>query len=342
MAMYSEQAIRIGLTMGDPQGVGPELLVRTVDEWQGEPFLPIALGDDDLLRRAAEQFAPSLQVESVLADALPIAPIPHTLYVVNLSEINYQEMKETTPPGFRYGREVYRYLSTGIELAMAGQLNGLLTAPLAKSAFKAAGIEATGHTEILAEKTGVGSRYAMMLAGPHLRVSLATVHVPIRKVADTLTTERIQEVTRLTQEWLVKYFGIELPRIAVCGLNPHAGEGGMLGTEDAEIVTPAIDKLKGEGLDVSGPHSADSVFHWAREGEYDAVVAMYHDQGLAPFKLVHFYDGVNLTMGLPFVRTSPDHGTAFDIAWKGECRTDSFLAALDMAIKHANNVRKQG
>ena len=341
-AMYSEKAPRIGLTMGDPQGVGPELLVRGVDAWQGEAFLPVALGDAGLLRRAAEQFAPSLHVEAVLADALPIAPIPHTLYCVNLSEISAAELKDAQPPGFRFGREVYRYLVTGIELAMAGQLDGLVTAPLAKTALQAVGIDAPVHTEILAEKSGVGSRFAMMLAGPRLRVTLATVHVPLRKVPEVLTSARIEEVTRLTQEWLTKYFGIALPRIAVAGLNPHAGESGMLGSEEADLIAPAIARLKAEGLNVSGPHAPDTVFHRAYEGDYDAVIAMYHDQGLAPLKLVHFHDGVNLTLGLPFVRTSPDHGTAFDIAWKGECQITSFTAALDMAISHAKNAQRQG
>lgn len=340
MKTIAEKTLRVGLTMGDPQGVGPELLVRVISAWheakalRGDSlsFVPVALGDAALLQRAARLFTPSLSIRTVSADELPDEPEDNVLFCVSLSEINQREMEMAEPKGFRFGREVYRYLSVAIDLAMAGELKAIVTAPIAKTALQAAGISAPGHTEILAERSGVGNRHAMMLAGPKLRVTLATVHVALSQVSQRLSPADIECASELTYEWLVRYFGIHQPRIAVAGLNPHAGEGGLMGTEEQTLIAPALKKLRSQGIPVEGPFSPDTIFQRAYEGDFDAVIAMYHDQGLIPLKLVHFYEGVNITLGLPFVRTSPDHGTAFDLAWQGKASTESFEAALRMAL----------
>ncbi len=339
MSSAPRKPLRVGLTMGDPQGVGPELLVKTIAAWKGDSFVPVALGDAGILSRAAKKFAPRLHIERIPADDLPFRFRRGVLPCISLSELPWEEVKSADPPGFRFGREVLRYLSVGIDLAKERELDALVTAPIAKTALSAAGVEATGHTEILAERSGVGARHAMMLAGPKLRVTLATVHVPLSKVPEVLSETLVERAADLTLEALTRYFGIKKPKIALAGLNPHAGEQGMLGTEEREWLAPLVARMRTEGLSIEGPLSPDTVFHRAYEGEFDAVVALYHDQGLIPLKLVHFHEGVNLTLGLPFVRTSPDHGTAFDIAWTGKARVDSFRAALEMAVRLARRGR---
>ncbi|MEW6778209.1 MAG: 4-hydroxythreonine-4-phosphate dehydrogenase PdxA, partial [Bdellovibrionota bacterium] len=221
---------RLGLTMGDPQGIGPEILVRAVAGWKGKPFVPVALGDAGVLGEAAERFAKGLEVVPIGFSELPSKPVRKKLYCISLSDIPFSEIKKGEP-GKKFGKEVHDYLLAGINLALEKKIAGLVTAPIAKSAFAAAGISAKGHTEILAERSGVSRRHAMMLAGPRLRVTLATVHVPLRQVPEVLTKEKIVLAATLTHEWLKKYFGVKKPKIAVAGLNPHAGEAGLLGSE---------------------------------------------------------------------------------------------------------------
>ena len=223
----------------------------------------------------------------------------------------------------------------GAKRCLAGGRNlaALATAPITKELLHRAGYPFTGQTELLANLSHT-RRFAMMLAGGPLRVALVTTHAPLRNVAKLITGRKIVEVIELSNQ-ICRRFGVRRPRIAVAGLNPHAGEGGLLGDEERRIIGPAVKRAARRGIAVSGPYSADTLFYRAAHGEFDAVVAMYHDQGLAPFKLIAFDNGVNLTLGLPFVRTSPDHGTAPDIAGKGIARPDGMITAINMAAQLA-------
>lgn len=226
------------------------------------------------------------------------------------------------------------WVDEGIQACLSGALDALITAPINKQAWDLAGIGFPGHTELLADRCRT-SRFGMLLAGKGLRVMLATRHVPIRRIPEVLNAHEIRLAVDLLCEAL-PLFGIVSPRIAVCGLNPHAGDGGSIGREEVEWIAPLIAQLQAEGKPVSGPHPGDTVFHEAVNGQHDAVVAMYHDQGLAPLKLWAFDQGVNITLGLPMIRTSPDHGTAFGIAGKGIARPDSMIEALRCAAQIAS------
>jgi 4-hydroxythreonine-4-phosphate dehydrogenase len=226
----------------------------------------------------------------------------------------------------RAGRAAYQYVARGIELALAGRVAALVTAPISKEALRLAGLPYPGHTEILAELSGT-REYAMMMANDELRVVLVTIHQSLRDALDGITPAAQERTLRLTHEAL-RRSGIDRPRIAVAALNPHAGENGLMGTEEIEIIAPGVRAARAAGIDASGPWPADTVFLRARQGEFDAVVAQYHDQGLIPVKYLGLEHGVNITIGLPFVRTSVDHGTAFDIAGRGVADHTSLLTAL--------------
>ncbi len=247
---------------------------------------------------------------------------------------------EITPgrPNDASGRAQLAYLTAATDAALAGDVAALVTAPISKEWIARAGFSFPGHTEYLASRAGV-REFGMMLAGPVLRVTVATIHVPLKDVPRLLSVDAIASAIWLTAEGLARRFGIARPRVAVAGLNPHAGEAGRFGDEEDRLVRPAVEQARariaaaGIAATVEGPLVPDSVFRQAAGGEFDAVVALYHDQGLIPLKLLHFDDGVNITLGLPFVRTSPDHGTAYDIAGTGKARAQSFLAALDLAVR---------
>jgi 4-hydroxythreonine-4-phosphate dehydrogenase len=308
----------IAISLGDPAGIGAEIVVRALAERPDADV--IVFGDHGVLARAAKAAgvaappAGSIRAVTALADD-EIAP---------------------GRPNDASGRAQLAYLTAATDAALAGEVSALVTAPISKEWIARAGFAFPGHTEYLAARAGV-REFAMMLAGPALRVTVATTHVPLRDVPRLLTAEGIASTIWLTADGLGRCFGIAAPRVAVAGLNPHAGEAGRFGDEEERLVKPAIEiaraRIAAAGLaaTVSGPLVPDSVFRQAARGEFDAVVALYHDQGLIPLKLLHFDDGVNLTLGLPFVRTSPDHGTAYDIAGSGRARPDSFLAALDLA-----------
>jgi 4-hydroxythreonine-4-phosphate dehydrogenase len=273
---------RIGITLGDPAGIGPEVVAKALKSSRlDRRFDYEIIGNPRAKRRAAA------------AD----------------------------------------WVVEGAKRCLAGELAALVTAPIAKELLYRAGYPFVGQTELLAHLSRT-KRFAMMLAGGPLRVALVTTHAPLREVAKLITAQKIVEVVELSHEICLR-FGIKRPRIAVAGLNPHAGEGGLLGDEERRIIAPAVKRAAKRGIRVGGPHSADTLFYRAAHGEFDAVVAMYHDQGLAPFKLIAFDNGVNLTLGLPFVRTSPDHGTAPDIAGKGIARSDGMIAAINMAARLA-------
>src|SRR6185312_2432579 len=313
----------IAISLGDPAGIGPEIVVRALAE---RPDLEVVVfGDEGVLARAAK----IVGVAGVAGVASPRARVYAATHLAD---------DEVTPgrPNDVSGRAQLAYLTASVDAALAGEVAALVTAPISKEWIGRAGFKFPGHTEYLAARAGV-SEFAMMLAGPRLRVTVATTHVPLAEVPRLLTSEGIASTIWLTAEGLARRFGIAAPRVAVAGLNPHAGEAGRFGDEEERLVKPAIEKararLASAGLvaTVDGPLVPDSVFRQAAGGAYDAVVALYHDQGLIPLKLLHFDDGVNLTLGLPFVRTSPDHGTAYDIAGTGRARAQSFLAAFDLA-----------
>jgi 4-hydroxythreonine-4-phosphate dehydrogenase len=316
----------IGISLGDPMGVGPEVVVRAL---AARPQVPVRIfGDTGVLRRAA----------SVVGQA---APRPE--WVEPISSL---PEGEAVPghPSVVGGHAQLAYLEAATDAALSGQIAALVTAPISKEWIARAGFVHPGHTEYLAARAGTAD-FAMMLAGPRLRVVLATTHVALREVPTLLHPSDVARAAFLAADSLRRHLGIARPRIAVAGLNPHAGEAGRFGDEETRIVGPGIAearaRLAAAGIDaeVSGPGVPDAVFRQAALGAFDAVVALYHDQGLIPVKLLHFDDAVNVTLGLPFVRTSPDHGTAYDIAGRGQARADSFLAALDLAVHMAAATR---
>jgi 4-hydroxythreonine-4-phosphate dehydrogenase len=308
----------LAISLGEPAGIGPEVVVRALAL---RPAIPVLVfGDPGVLVRAA-------RVAGV--------PAPAEDRVRAVTGLSAEQVRPGEPSELT-GRAQVAYLQAATEAVLHGQARGLVTAPLSKEWAGRAGFKFPGHTEFLADAAGVKD-FAMMLAGPKLRVTLATIHLALAEMLRQLTVPRIVSAALLTARALRDSFGIPAPRVAIAGLNPHAGEGGRFGDEEDRLVRPAIAEIQRQlaaadlPATVSGPHVPDAVFRQAALGGFDAVVALYHDQGLIPVKLLHFDQAVNVTLGLPFVRTSPDHGTAYDIAGTGRAREDSFLAALDLA-----------
>jgi 4-hydroxythreonine-4-phosphate dehydrogenase len=296
--------MRIGLTLGDPAGIGPELVRAVCD------------GGDDLV-----VYGDAILCAGVRAELIP---------VTSLDAVVPGMPSEAT------GRAQVAYLENAVADALAGKLDALVTAPINKASCRAAGFAFPGHTEFLQARLGAAA-VTMMFAGPRMRVSLATIHHALGEVPRVLSAEAIATAIVQTAEALVRDFGVEAPRIAVAGLNPHAGEQGHFGDDETRVIVPAIEaaraRLVAAGIDAElwGPRVPDSVFRDHLDGRFEAVVAMYHDQGLIPVKLVDFEEAVNVTLGLPIVRTSPDHGVAYDIAGQGQARTTSFAASLKLA-----------
>jgi 4-hydroxythreonine-4-phosphate dehydrogenase len=242
-------------------------------------------------------------------------------------------------PGAAAGDAVFRYISSAARFCLEGRVTAMVTAPINKKAMNLAGHDYPGHTELLAELCGCDD-FVMMLAGDVLRVSLVTIHESLADIPRLVTFEQVLKTIRITAEGVARLTGKTRPHLAVLSLNPHCGEGGLFGSEERQIIAPAIAAAQQEGIDAIGPLSADTLFHFAQQGAYDGVVAMYHDQGLIPLKMLHFDDGVNITLGLPIIRTSVDHGTAYDLAGTGRASEKSLIAAIEMAVKMA--VSKQG
>ena len=318
----------IALTCGEPAGVGPEIAVAACKALSGEvPFFWI--GDPRHLPvRAAFQ---------VIDDVFSTVEVP-----AGVLAVLPQEFAFVGAPGLPVAANaqgVIDVIARAVALAMAGEASAVCTGPINKKALKdGANFAYPGHTEYLAALAGVGE-VVMMLACPELRVVPATIHIPLAEVPAALTKEKLEAVIRLTHAGLVSDFGIATPRLAVAGLNPHAGEGGAIGLEEREMIIPLLDRLRAEGFALQGPMPGDTMFHANARAKYDAAICMYHDQALIPIKTIDFAGGVNVTLGLPFIRTSPDHGTAFDIAGKGVADPTSLIAALRMA---ADMVRARG
>lgn len=312
--------------MGCPAGIGPEILLRFFAGKRAASVHPVVIGDCGVLERCGKQLhLPAPCVSWQPGTALPTEGIP----VVEVSKLGPDEVRHGSPTPIT-GRAMADYITTGVRLTQSGLVRGLTTCPISKAALQGAGYPFPGHTEMLASLTGASS-FAMMLAGARLKVTLVTIHRPLRQVPAGLSVEGICNLIHITHRALKIDFALERPRIGVAGLNPHAGEGGLFGDEEAHLIAPAVARARELGIAAEGPFPPDTIFVKAASGSYDAVVCMYHDQGLIPFKLLHFADGVNVTLGLPIVRTSVDHGTAYDIAGKGLADHRSLSEAVTLA-----------
>ena len=320
------------ITMGDPAGIGPEIIIKALIEGQFDPLAGqiVVAGDVAILQRAAKV----LGVEAIRQTG----DSGEVLLLVESRTIRVKPLSNLDPEQIPFGqisadcgKAMLDYIEWACEQCRNGNGRAMITAPIQKEAIRAAGCEFPGHTELLAERCGV-DKVVMMLGGTRLKVCLVTTHLALRDVPTAVTAAEIDATLRVTDAAFRQHFTSASPRIAVLALNPHAGEGGMFGDEEQRIIAPAIERAKAVGMDVSGPHSADTLFHFAVQGEYDAVVCMYHDQGLIPLKLLHFEDGVNVTLGLPIIRTSVDHGTAYDLAGTGQGSAESLVAAVQMAV----------
>ncbi|HBC8189825.1 TPA: D-threonate 4-phosphate dehydrogenase [Escherichia coli] len=320
----------IAVTMGDPAGIGPEIIIKSLSEagLAGAPV--VVVGCVRTLRRImAMNITPQaeLRVIQKVCDA-HFAP-----GVINVMDEPLANPDALTPGVVQAaaGDLAYRCIKRATALALSGEVKAIATAPLNKEALHLGGHNYPGHTELLAHLTG-SKEYAMVLYTDKLKVIHISTHISLRKFLDTLNGERVKTVIRVANHFL-KRVGIDRPRIAVAGVNPHAGEHGLFGTEEIEIIAPAIEAMQAEDIDVTGPCPPDTVFMQCHEGLFDMVVAMYHDQGHIPLKLLGFYDGVNITAGLPFIRTSADHGTAFDIAWTGKAKSESMAVSIQLAMQ---------
>jgi 4-hydroxythreonine-4-phosphate dehydrogenase len=310
----------VALTCGEPAGIGPEIAARAWERLGARlPFFWI--GDPRHLPRGTpvREIAHPAEALSFAGSALPV--LPH----------DFPEPARPGQPSAANAAEVVAVIARAVKLALAGDASAVCTAPINKKALQdGAGFAFPGHTEYLAHLGGV-KRVVMMLACEALKVVPATIHIPLAAVPGALTAEVLQETIRITAAAMARDFATPAPRIAVAGLNPHAGEGGAMGREEMELIGPVLDGLRAEGHAIAGPLPADTMFHAAARARYDVAVAMYHDQALIPIKTIDFAGGVNVTLGLPFVRTSPDHGTAFDIAGRGIADASSLIAALELA-----------
>ena len=318
--------MRMAITMGDASGVGPEILLRrfAVEELGDDV---VAYGDARILDAGARLLGLQLPL-NVIDD--PRSAAESKLNVVDLGRLGAADLTPGTLNA-KAGAAARDYVERATLDALAGRVAGVVTLPMNKEATRASTPGFVGHTEFIAELCGTRD-YAMMLTAGDIAVSHVSAHVPLTEAIRLMTPERIATVIRLTHGTLRRF--VESPRVAVCGLNPHAGERGLFGTEDADIIVPGIEDARRAGFDATGPYPADTVFHQAiHQDRFDAIVCMYHDQGHAPMKLMNFESAVNVTIGLPIVRTSVDHGTAFDIAWQGKAFTGSLKAALDYAWK---------
>jgi 4-hydroxythreonine-4-phosphate dehydrogenase len=320
------------LTMGDPTGVGPEIILKALlgGSFEGSSRPLLVAGDPGVLLRAATVFGAEGSVvpsEGLATHRLNVGR--HALEIQALSALPADRLAYGRPDA-ACGRAMVAAIDWACDRCLAGKAAAMVTAPINKAAIRAAGSPFPGHTELLAARCGV-KKVVMMLAGERLRVALVTTHMALAEVPQALATTEILATIRITDASTRHFFGRKTPRLAVLALNPHAGEGGHFGEEEERVIRPAIEAARREGIDADGPHSADTLFHFAVRGDYDAVVCMYHDQGLIPLKLLHFEDGVNVTLGLPIVRTSVDHGTAYDLAGTGRASEKSLVAAIRLA-----------
>ena len=324
----------IGITMGDPTGIGPEIIVNALS--RQEPFQvcrPVVFGDRDVLFRALR--IQNLSASVVLIDEIPEDGYqPGRILLLPISRLSTHSLRFGQPDR-ACGAAMAKYVEEAFSSVTCGKINAITTCPINKQAMNQAGYLYSGHTEFLAHLAGVSS-VAMMFLGSRWKIVLVTTHLALKDIAGAITTDRIVTTIRLTDEGMKKYFGISHPKIAVLGLNPHCGEGGLLGEEEKREIVPAIARAKSFGVGVEGPFPADSFFNLSNRSVFDAVICMYHDQGLIPIKMLDFKEAVNFTLGLPFVRTSVDHGTAYDIAGKGLADPANLIMAIRAAVNLLN------
>jgi len=323
----------LALTLGDPAGIGPEVIVKALDHAAVyDQCRPLVIGDRRIMDRALN-WIPELALDFDLVD--DPAQGQYKPGMITLLDLQNAD-PAAIPPGqlnAAAGRAAVEYVFRACDMALAGVVDAIVTAPLNKEAMHLAGYTYAGHTELLAERTGA-DRVSMLLTGPQLRVVHVSTHVALEEAIRRVTQHRVEEVIDLAQR-SCQALGIPQPRIAVAGLNPHASEGGIFGNQEEREIKPAIARARARGLNVTDPQPPDTVFLRAVKGDYDIVVAMYHDQGHIPMKLLAFDSGVNVSIGLPIIRTSVDHGTAFDIAGTGKARADSMLEAIKVAVQMA-------
>ena len=326
----------IAITMGDPCGVGPEIIVQSLHS----PVVrascaPFVIGDLPALERAVAVCGSGLRIHCIAEPEEALTASSGSIPLLVLSELTEDDLQYGKPTAAA-GDAVYRYICAAARFCLDGRAAAMVTAPISKEAMNRAGHDYPGHTELLAELCG-SDDFVMMLAGDVLRVSLVTIHEALKDIPRLVTREQVLKTIRITAQGIERLTGIARPRLAVLALNPHCGEGGMFGDEERTAIVPAIAAAREEGIQAEGPLSADTLFHFARQGAYDGVVAMYHDQGLIPLKMLHFDDGVNITLGLSIIRTSVDHGTAYDLAGTGRASEKSLLAAVSMAVNMARH-----
>ncbi len=322
------------LTMGDPAGCGPVITAQAWKERRGDPAGPFAVIADPSIY---DGMCPTQTIQrledasSVFQSALPVLPLHSPLPHPPIAGA----------PDKAFASDIIASIDMATRLCLNGQASGMVTNPISKAVLYEAGFEHPGHTEFVAticdEVRGGPFRPIMMLVGGGLKVALATIHIPLAQVSSALTQSLLVQTGSIVNQALKQDFGLSAPRIAFTGLNPHAGENGTIGTEEVEIINPAATALRAEGVDMANARPGDTVFHETLQGQFDAVIAMTHDQGLIPVKTLDIWGGVNTTLGLPIIRTSPDHGTAYDAAAKGDCRADSLLAAIDLAHSMARH-----
>lgn len=323
----------ITITMGDPAGIGPEIILKTLlrDDIY-KVCSPIVLGDIDVLKMVSKKIG-SLSF-NVIATPSQVTGNPGLVDVISVSNLKRDSFIPGQPT-VDGGKAMVDYIVKAVDLDKDDQVSAMVTCPINKELMHRAGYRFDGHTELLAKLTNTKD-YVMMLVGNRLRVSLVTIHCALKEVPQRLNKGLILKTIKITYRALEEDFAIKRPHVAVAGLNPHAGEAGLFGLEDKEIIRPAVEEAKDDGLLVDGPFPPDTIFYHAINGKFDAVVAMYHDQGLIPVKLLNFSDSVNITLGLPIIRTSVDHGTAYDIAGKGVADPSSLIAAIKMATRIAS------
>lgn len=321
----------IGITIGDPSGCGPEISLKALNNKETlEKCIPILIGDKTVINRAMKIVNCNFELNIIKNMTDYLDGMINLISLDNMS--NCYEFGKVQP---QCGKAAFDYIKQAIEFALDGKIDAVVTGPINKEALNSAGIHYSGHTEIFADLTGT-KEYAMLLTGGPLKVIHVTTHVSMREACDRIKRERVYSVIKLANKAMIE-LGIKNPKIAVAGFNAHSGENGLFGDQEIKEIIPAIEEARENGIDVSGPISPDTIFVHCKNGKYDIAVAMYHDQGHIPLKLLDFMGGVNITIGLPIIRTSVDHGTAFGKAGKGTADESSMISAIKMAIDFAYN-----
>ncbi len=320
---------KIGITMGDPTGIGPEIIIKVLsNEEVFQACFPIVFGDSEILSQTIQRLRSDTPLE-IIKEVPEEGFRPRKVFVVPVSHLKDDSIRFGKPTK-ECGEAMARYIEEAVSWVQRGRVDAITTCPINKRAINEAGYPFPGHTEFLAHLTGV-PRVAMMFVGSKWKVVLVTTHLPLKEVSKWIKSEFILKTIQMTEEGLKRYFGLSRPNIAVLGLNPHCGEEGLLGEEEEKEILPAIQEANSLGIRVEGPFPADSFFNLSSHSNFDAVISMYHDQGLIPVKMVDFKEVVNLTLGLPFIRTSVGHGTAYEIAGKGVADPTNLLKAVVFA-----------